>query len=933
MPSPDDPAVADVLGDKVISTSLTAKPFPEPSPPPATPSFPLKLALFGVSFSGKTEQAQRLSERYGVRSISVDSELAAAIEFSNKVQLGSIPEPDASDELATSFMLLGREAQSLLVKGGEVSDDIYTSLAFTAIKKLAAEKDTEGGLGWILEDFPQTTKQAIFLEKALSGYDAEAHVHHPYDRKSELAPPGPRIDPPFEVIQSGVDLVFNLKNEVGVTLRRCLGKRLDPMTGEQYHLETARPPYDLVCKERLVEPEDPENASDNLSLHALSHETGVKGIEDIFAKFDNMKVVKTGGLTNDGVFAVISKQIDAFLEKQAEEAKKLAKEKADAKAAEEEKLAAEEEAKRIDEEKAAMKLEDEEQEGESAVPEPEPEGDVEPSAPVVPVLSQELGAVLDARFGAASTRYSALVQRTLRALREERIQLSQHLHDVREAFKEMLLAVDDKQPVLSAFCKEFNAVDTDMRFDDRTKSELLLRVEEMRDALWTLVETRRSEVETRLAETREDGWVEKRTHSLQGDFAFMMQLEVDRFFHGVELLQDNVSAMTGTVPLEATEGVLTGIGDDAEAVEEDKKGGKKGKKDDKKKGKKGDKGGDEEPEQVKPAERSKVPPTVFAPLPFLLKTKAEEEEPVVEDKKAKKGKKGAAVEEDVVEKDMLLGTLEKAVAYATSHGAEALKLAPLEKLEEGQSHPEGLLADREKVAAMLTAVNYEADLLKARVQRLYDAGLTATQKVQGLALKCYDEVQESIDVRIKGELEAVEKLVVAAVDKVKAEESIEYFWGLQSLEFKILTGKRILPVPVPPEPPAIVQYGYSSFNPGQLAVVEEGLMALEGDSDGAAVEDVTAYLYSLACEEGGVLPDLWAGKDYNDFYDLVLGLAGLGDIVIKADVVEFFKDTEEVEREVEKVEIVVVEEEEEEVVMEKEENVAMEEEGGEEKKE
>lgn len=241
-----------------------------------------------------------------------------------------------------------------------------------------------------------------------------------------------------------------------------------------------------------------------------------------------------------------------------------------------------------------------------------------------------------------------------------------------------------------------------------------------------------------------------------------------------------------------------------------------------------------------------------------------------------------------------------------------------------------MIADREKVAAMLKAVNYEAELLKARVQRLYDAGLAATQKVQGLALKCYDEVQESIDARIKGELTAIEKLVVAAVDKVAAEESIEYYWSLQSLEFKILSGKRILPVPVPPEPPLVVEYGYSSFNEGQLAVLEEGLMALEGDSDGSApVEDVASYLYGLACEEGGVLPDLWADKEYNEFYDLVLGLAGLGDIVLKVDVVDFFKDTEEVEREVR------VEEDLEEalVVDKKDEADEMKEEGGEEKKE
>lgn len=446
-----------------------------------------------------------------------------------------------------------------------------------------------------------------------------------------------------------------------------------------------------------------------------------------------------------GVFAVISKHIDGFLSAENLKREKAAEEKAARVAEEEAKLKEEEELKRIEEEKAAMHEEDgEEGEGEGVV-EPEPEPEVEAEAEeekvkesVVGTLSQELGAILDLRFGAASTQYSGLVQRTLRSLREERVQLAQHLHDIRAAFHEMLVCVDNKQPVVSGFVKAFNEVDTDMRFDARTKAELVLRIEEMRDALWTLIETRKAEVDMRLKETREDGWVEKRDHTLKGNFGFLMQLEVDRFFHGVELLMDGVSAVTGQVPLEATEGVLKGIGDDAEeevgdAKGEGKGGKKAGKKDDKKKGK-GDKGAVEEV-VVKPAERSKVPPVVFVSLPLVIKKAGEEEEPVVEDKKAKKGKKGATEVEEVKVEDMLLGAFEAATGYADSFGSEALKLEELEDLEEGESHPASLLADREKIGEVYKAIWYEAAQLKARLQRLYDAGLAASQKVQGLALK------------------------------------------------------------------------------------------------------------------------------------------------------------------------------------------------------
>ena len=300
LPSPEVEAdsSATALGDTVISTSLTANPFPEPAPAPVIPNFPLKIALCGVSFSGKTEQASRLSERYALKVISVDDELSAACDFSSQVQLGSVEEP-APDTLSYEFLLLGSEANAALVLGGEVSDSIYTSLAVVAIKRLTEENKAAGEdeefLGWICEDFPQTTKQAILFEKALTGYDAEAWVDRPHDRKSELAAPGARVDPPFTVIKSGVDLVFNLKNEIDTTLKRSLGRRLDPVTGERYHLETARPPFDLICKERLVEPEDGANASDNLSLQVLTHVKGMEGGEEFFAKFDNLKTVGTDG--------------------------------------------------------------------------------------------------------------------------------------------------------------------------------------------------------------------------------------------------------------------------------------------------------------------------------------------------------------------------------------------------------------------------------------------------------------------------------------------------------------------------------------------------------------------------------------------------------------------------------------------------------------
>ena len=228
---------------------------------------------------------------------------------------------------------LGREAKSALVQGGEVADETYARLVVLAVKYLKVTNDEiakvdgiakakakttakaeegkpenddenddenyddkepeEEYMGWVLDDFPNTSQQAVLLEKLLSGYDHSAHVPVPSDRASVLAPCGPDTvasdrngsndsndsndsekKSKSKFTPSGISLFVYLSTDPSVTLRRSLGRRLDPVTGAQYHLDTNRPPYDLICKERLVSPEDAGNPKGNLSLSGVAFERG-----------------------------------------------------------------------------------------------------------------------------------------------------------------------------------------------------------------------------------------------------------------------------------------------------------------------------------------------------------------------------------------------------------------------------------------------------------------------------------------------------------------------------------------------------------------------------------------------------------------------------------------------------------------------------------
>lgn len=52
------------LGECVIETRLAANPLSPPPPPPMVPRFSLRICICGNTFTGKSEQAIRLADRY-----------------------------------------------------------------------------------------------------------------------------------------------------------------------------------------------------------------------------------------------------------------------------------------------------------------------------------------------------------------------------------------------------------------------------------------------------------------------------------------------------------------------------------------------------------------------------------------------------------------------------------------------------------------------------------------------------------------------------------------------------------------------------------------------------------------------------------------------------------------------------------------------------
>ena len=88
----------------VINARLVAEPLPEPPPPPVVPKFDMRLCFCGKSFSGKSEQAYLIADRYSLKAINTEAMLSEAIDVARDVQFGHLSEDDLE---AATFITKG----------------------------------------------------------------------------------------------------------------------------------------------------------------------------------------------------------------------------------------------------------------------------------------------------------------------------------------------------------------------------------------------------------------------------------------------------------------------------------------------------------------------------------------------------------------------------------------------------------------------------------------------------------------------------------------------------------------------------------------------------------------------------------------------------------------------------------------------------------
>ena len=171
----------------------------------------MKIIMLGAPGAGKGTQAEILSKKLGVPTISTGNILRAAVKAGTPV---------------------GLKAKAFMDAGKLVPDDVIIGILAEALRGPECAK------GFILDGVPRTIPQAQAMEE--QGID--------------------------------IDAALDLEVEDEVIVRRMSGRRVCPVCGETYHIENAPPRTEGVCdrcgSELIVRADDaPETVLDRLRTY------------------------------------------------------------------------------------------------------------------------------------------------------------------------------------------------------------------------------------------------------------------------------------------------------------------------------------------------------------------------------------------------------------------------------------------------------------------------------------------------------------------------------------------------------------------------------------------------------------------------------------------------------------------------------------------
>ncbi|CAL9151685.1 unnamed protein product, partial [Musa hybrid cultivar] len=206
---------------------------------------PLKVMISGAPASGKGTQCQMIVEKYGLVHISTGDLLRAEVSSGTEI---------------------GKKAKEYMDTGMLVPDEIVTDMVVSRL----SQKDVKEK-GWLLDGYPRSSSQAGSLERMK--------------------------------IRPDIFIVLEVPDEI--LINRCVGRRMDPVSGKIYHLKNFPPETEEISARLITRTDDTqEKVRSRLETYKRNSDAILPTYFDLLQKVD-------GNRPREIVF----QEIDALLQK------------------------------------------------------------------------------------------------------------------------------------------------------------------------------------------------------------------------------------------------------------------------------------------------------------------------------------------------------------------------------------------------------------------------------------------------------------------------------------------------------------------------------------------------------------------------------------------------------------------------------------------
>ncbi|XP_057423517.1 adenylate kinase 5, chloroplastic [Lotus japonicus] len=188
---------------------------------------PLKVMISGAPASGKGTQCELIVSKFGLVHISTGDLLRAEVAAGTEI---------------------GSKAKEFMNAGRLVPDEIVTAMVAARLAREDAKQK-----GWLLDGYPRSLSQAESLEKMQ--------------------------------IRPDLFIVLDVPDEI--LIDRCVGRRLDPVTGKIYHLSFFPPETEEIKARLITRPDDTEEkVKSRLNIYKQNAEAVASSYSNITNKID-----------------------------------------------------------------------------------------------------------------------------------------------------------------------------------------------------------------------------------------------------------------------------------------------------------------------------------------------------------------------------------------------------------------------------------------------------------------------------------------------------------------------------------------------------------------------------------------------------------------------------------------------------------------------